>query len=423
METPRVVISPIIYLRVCGICDSPLLPGLKAIYIPDNNDAIDFASAILLVLGASLNVVELNNSAISEKNFFIPFLTSLAAKSPQIGRLALRGTENISLEHVYRLTNLQRLEIRLSDTYLYPQTLRRLGNLVDLSDLTLDVGASMPVPDMDTRLPAPSPSSIRTYGRLRKLHIIGIPSSITRVLDDINLASLTALVIDETLDNDTGEHAESFWRRCFYQISVCHVIEDIEINQSTNRHWRHHEYYSLSTSWFVSLLNLKNMKSLAINGLALSGSDEDFHVLAGAFPKLKKLIVPSEYYSHGRTVASLFYFAQKCPDLREVKICLAFDIHKNLDAIQKLPHTIRVNRRHPLEKLYINSEFGEILQPIHMVQVAQFLDLYFPNLSILETYDSNTTETSNWTGIQQIRVALQASRIDGIRRAKSEKRN
>jgi len=142
METPRVVISPIIYLRVCDICDSPLLPGLKAIYIPDNNDAIDFASAILLVLGASLNVVELNNSAISEKNFFIPFLTSLAAKSPQIGRLALRGTENISLEHVYRLTNLQRLEIRLSDTYLYPQTLRRLGNLVDLLDLTLDVGAS-----------------------------------------------------------------------------------------------------------------------------------------------------------------------------------------------------------------------------------------------------------------------------------------
>lgn len=121
MEISRVVISPIIYLRIRGMCDSPLLPCLKAIYMPDNNDAIDFASVILLALGSSLKVVELNHSAISEEDFFIPFLTLLATKSPQLGRLVLRGTGNISLEHVFCFTNLQHLEIRLSGTYLDPQ--------------------------------------------------------------------------------------------------------------------------------------------------------------------------------------------------------------------------------------------------------------------------------------------------------------
>ena len=381
------------------MCDSLLLPGLKAIYIPDHNP-IDFYSIMLLVSRASLDVVELNNIAISERNFFIPFLSSLASKSPQLVHLALRGSGNISLEPVYRLTSLQRLEIRFPGTYLYPQTLRRLGNLNNLVDLTLDVGASIPGPAIDVQRPTPISSY---FGMLKRLHIIGIPSSITRVLDDIKLASLTVLVIDETSDN-SGSHTKSFWMRCFNQISMCQAIEDIEINQLRHRNWGH-DNYSLSTSWFFSLSN--SLKSLVITGAALSGSDEDFHRLACGFPKLKKLIVPSESYSQGRTLASLFYFSQYCPDLCEIKICLGFDILKNLDAVKRLRP---VNPQHQLQKLYINSKFGQI-QPTHTFQVAQFLDLLFPNLSILETYDSNTTETSNWTGIQEIRVAVKANRI------------
>ncbi|KAF8802008.1 hypothetical protein BYT27DRAFT_6776524 [Phlegmacium glaucopus] len=414
MKPPRAVISPITYLRIRSMCDGPLLPGLKAIYIPDNT-SIDLPSVVLVALGAPLNIVELNNSAISTRSFYIPFMTLL---SSELGHLTLRarGHENISLEPVYRLTSLQRLEIRLSGTYLYPETLQRLGALVNLSDLTLDVGAFTPVPGTDGRLPTSSPLSSRQSGKLRRLHIIGIPSSITRVLDDINLASLTTLVIDEMVNNNSGGHTESFWRRCFDQISVCHAIEDIEINQSTNQY----EQYSLSVSWFFSLLNLKNMRSLVINGSALSGSDDDFRQLAGAFPRMKKLVVPPECYSEGRTLACLFYFAQECPDLREIKIYVSFDIHKNLDALKKLPlPTTPVN--HQLEKLYIHSQLGQI-QPTHMVQIAQFLDHSFPNLSILETYNSDTTvtETSNWAGVQAIRRVIQTTRIHAFYRGKSE---
>jgi hypothetical protein len=290
---------------------------------------------------------------------------------------------------------------------LYPQTVRKLESLVNLQDLTLDVGASIQAPAMDTRLPTSYSSSYRNSGQLRRLHIIGIPKLITRILDDINLANLITLVIDETPDNSGGQ-TQSFWMRCFDQLSICQAIEDIEINQIKHRSWGH-DHHSLSTSWFSSLLNLNNLKSLVINGSALSGSDEDFRLLACAFPKLKRLVVPPLYYSQGRTLACLFHFSQHCPDLSEIKICLGSDIRKNLDAVKSLPHPIPLNYYHPLDKLYINSQFGQ-LQPIHMIQVAQFLELVFPNLSILETYDSNTTEGSNWMGIQQFRMALGTAR-------------
>ena len=96
----------------------------------------------------------------SDRNIFIPSLSSLATTSPHLAHLALRGTGNISFEPVYHLTSLQRLETRLPGTYLCPQTVQRLRGLVNLLDLTLDVGASIPAPEIDTR-PRPPPNYIR----------------------------------------------------------------------------------------------------------------------------------------------------------------------------------------------------------------------------------------------------------------------
>ena len=396
------------------MCNGALLPGLRAIYIPDKRP-ISFPSVVLAALRAPLDFVELNNSAISASAFYIPFITSLASKSYQLRHLVLRGSEVLFLELVYRLTSLRRLELKLSRAYMYPQTLAYLGNMANLMDLTLDVNASTPVLGNDRRLPPFFPKNCRRLGKLRKLHVIGTPSSITCVFDGLNLAGLTALVIDET-DNAEGR-TETFWRRCFEQISVCQAIEDIEINQLTNRN-RPHEHYSLSASWFLPTLNFENLKSLVITGSALSGSVRHFRQLTSSSPKLKKLIVSPRYYSKGRSLECLYYFAQRCPDLREIHICIAYDIHKNLDAINKLP--MSANYQHPLEKLCIHSQFGQVQQITHLVRIAEFLDLVFPNLPILETYDSKATEVPTWMGIQTIRVTLQTARINAFNQAKSE---
>ena len=419
MEAHRVVISPITYDRIRrSMRGRPILPGLKAIYIPDNT-SIDFFPIMLLTMGDSLEVVELNNTALCERNFFIPFMTSLASNSSHLRQLAVRGPGNISLEPVYRLTSLRRLEIKLSGTYLYPQTVRRLGNLVNLLELIIDVGAEAPVSAINTRLLTSSSSgSDRHPGSLRRLRIIGMSSSITRVMDDLNLTSLTELVIDE-MPSNTRDDTQGFWRRCFDQISVCHVMEHIEINQ-VQQQWS--QDHPLSTSWFLSLASLKAIKSLVVNGCALSGSDEDFRLLVGIFPKLMKFVAPGSprHQSQGRTLACLFYFAQECPDLREINMCFAFDIHKNLDAVRDLPRTTIIrHRQHPLEKLYIGSQLGQIQAP-HMIEVAEFLDRSFPNLAILESHSPNTTETTNWTGIQQFRVSLQNTRISAFKRGRSE---
>ena len=203
--------------------------------------------------------------------------------------------------------------------------------------------------------------------------------------------------------------------RCSFEIiSTFSAVEEIDITT-----WDRQDVASLSP-----LFRLDNMRSFVINWREawLSGSDDDFRLLARAFPKLKRLVVPpANYDCTGRTLACLYHFSGECADLLEIKIGLSFDISENLDAIKKVPHPIVRNCRHPLQKLYIHCKFGQ-LQPTHSVQVAHFLDLIFPNLSTLEfvtddfgkrvvRYDSNKTEAANWAGIQEICLALQQARL------------
>ena len=56
VEKSHTVISPMIYIHIRSMRDSLLVPGLRAIYIPDNlNNLIDFPSIILLGLWDSLD--------------------------------------------------------------------------------------------------------------------------------------------------------------------------------------------------------------------------------------------------------------------------------------------------------------------------------------------------------------------------------
>jgi len=419
MDTPKIEISPRIYLRLHSICDSPLLPSLKEIYMPDQNNSVDLALVKPLASGTSLNNLSLNDRATSDADFFIPFLTLLATKSPQLLSLALSGTGDVALAPVFCFKNLQQLEIKLSRTYLCSQTLGRLGSLDNLLDLKLDASASDSSPGDHALLPTPLPPC---YGMLRSFHIIGSPSSIARVVNYIRLPSLANLVIDE-LPGNTNAHPKPFWVSCFQQLSRSQAIEQVEINQCERWELDH----SLSISWLDPLLDLKNMKSLVINGSSLSGSDQDICRLAHSFHKLQKLGLPPNDHSQRRTLACLPYFSQKCPDLQEIKIAVSLDIMDNLLAIRALPDTICGNGQHPLKGLHITSEFGDI-NIIDTIKVAQFLDLYFPNLFILEYYEPyissasyhpGSTEASTWEGIHLVRMALQTARIDAIR-SKSE---
>ena len=70
--------------------------------------------------------------------------------------------------------------------------------------------------------------------------------------------------------------------------------------------------------------------------MAFSGPDDDFRLLAGGFPKLKKFVVSGPqlhnrgFAAGGRTLACLYYLSRECPDLREIKIALWSNISNNL---------------------------------------------------------------------------------------------
>lgn len=254
MERLHVVISPHVYLRIRSLRhrDAPLLPGLKEIYIPDKTS--DFSSALLLASESSLNLVQLDHSATSDRQFCIPFLFLLSVNSPNLTHLALCGTGDTSLELVPHFKSLQSLELRLSGTYLSSQLLRDLGKLDHLLEMTLDTSPSIrPNP---TTLPDPTlPSANLNFIQLRKLHILGTPSSMTCVLNEmVVLTNLATLIIHETThdsEHDTGRS----WSRCFAIISTFPAIEDIEITQFELCH------YSLSTLCFYPLYKLNNVTS------------------------------------------------------------------------------------------------------------------------------------------------------------------
>ena len=434
METHRmIVISPNIYLRIRTMRDSPLLPGLKKIYIPYSPSRnVDLSSALFLASGSTLNMVQLDRNAISDRQFFVPFLSLLYIRSPGLSHLSLRGVESsASVEPIYRFTELQSLEIRLCNSHLDPQLLHELGQLPHLLDLIIytgDIVTSGSIqPDAALLANPISTISNSKFGQLRRLQFVGTTTSINCMLNELEgSTNLTALRIDEVRNGrvQVGTDPDSSWRSSFEfkVISTFSAVEDIEIahhdaSDFTGNH-RHRIEHVISASSLAPLYRLDKMKSFVFIDMVISGSDDDFRVLAASFPKLKKLVFPGQplafpiggvFGGVGRTLACLYYLSQECPDLREVKIVLSFDISDNLNAIKNLPRPIVQNHHHPLKKLYIDSDFGQ-LELVQLDRVARFLDLIFPNLSILETNNKKRTEAANWTEINELRLVLQDAR-------------
>ena len=404
MEPLHIAISPIIYFRIRDKRDSPLLPGLKKIYIP-NNPPLDLYSALFLASGSTLDVVQIDGNATSDRQFIVPFLSSLYTKSPSLSHLALREVVlSSSVEPIYRFTELQSLEIRLLKSHLPPELLHKLGQLPHLLDLIIDTGVAA-----TSIQPHTSPISISNsqFRQLRHLQIIGTTASISYLLDELKgLTNLSSLKIDQNSRNNSLFH-ESSWGSFFDVISTFSAVADIEIFNRPPE--------TISVSSFAPLYKLDNLKSFVMNdSVKLLCSDDDFRLLAEGFRNLKKFVIHLSPFSGEKTLACLYHLSRECPELREIRIALSSNISDNLNAIKKLPHPIARNHQHPLEKLYIDADFGQ-LKPIQLVQLARFLDLIFPNLSTLkEADDSKKDETENWAGIHELRLALQDARTNPV---------
>ncbi|KAF8153360.1 hypothetical protein B0H34DRAFT_677500 [Crassisporium funariophilum] len=410
MKPLRSPISPEVYLLIQRMRDFAVLPALQELCIPDNS-SLPLSSAFLLPR-EHLKTLELNNSAICTPQFIYQFIPFISDISPTLTHLVLRGTASISLDFIPRFTRLRSLEIQLSGTYLYPQTMEELGNLEDLVNLILDVGPVTPTlaPIRNRRQRTSSQPSAavpsRKFYQLRHLRIIGTPMTMSRVFDHMELRSLETIIIDEKEDV-SGSSTENFWIRCFERLSSSHLVSSIEINQTNQRRWGH-DHYSLSMPWMSPLFGrLRNVERFVVKGASLSGSDGDFHDLSIAFPLLKTLITPPLQHSHGLTLASLSYLTQQCPELKELQICFGPDITKNITALKETKVPFR--HEHTLQKLSIASRFGN-LNVTQMAEIAQFLQRAFPNLKVVEGY-GDYRDSESWSQILELCVIFQNVRF------------
>ncbi|KAJ3510471.1 hypothetical protein NLJ89_g4656 [Agrocybe chaxingu] len=155
MKKPHSPVSPYVYLRIPHHKSSDLLPGLQEVRIAHlanhyGSRRID-PSCLFTVLTPKVHLLELNENAIRDSEFFGTFLSFAIVKAPKLHHMILRGDSSIDdkLNSILQFKDLKTVELLLPNVFLSVGFIQELGNLEDLYELTLDTGKRPPVPITD----------------------------------------------------------------------------------------------------------------------------------------------------------------------------------------------------------------------------------------------------------------------------------
>jgi len=385
---------------------SPLAPGIRNLHI-NSNDPNSLSDA-LLALNSGLEVVELHNLALGNREFLHLFFHTLKRDVPKLRRLLIEGEGIINLRPILWFDNLEQVDIKLYNCHLSPRFIDRLGNLEHLHDVVLHVGAPQPSdapplirPGLDDQ-PTSQRSSHR-FDQIRSLHLIGEVRWTNRLMEHMDLRNVKRFVFEEVYDQ-TGTKPESFWKQCFQNLSSATIIEEMEIRQCAQRKFGH-PGYSLSATWMSSLFQHHYLTSLVITGAAFSASDDDILSILTAFPSLKKLTLPQSFYESSPTIVSVLQLSLCCPLLEEVEICVGGTAPETVKVMKERIDQIPRLHDHPLRALRISSFFNA-LQHQDIVEYARFIHRAFSNLVTIEGVGPRAQQES-WSVVQTLYMVLQ----------------
>ena len=412
LEPQKKTISPHVFIRLTQLKQGYLLPGLTSIVLPDGNSSE--ATYLFVILSPHLKSVELNGSAIRDKQLYLPYLSALATESPMLQRLCLRGTTSVDIGHVLRFKCLRILELELPDTYIFPNILEGIGDLEDLVELKLHGGAPSPISTPSTSFDITQLiGDVRKHRRFRQLkiiHVIGRLSSLAPLLQQMNLVSLSSAIIEE-LPDASNAPTSSFWTSCFHSLSSSQALESIRIEQSPTRS-SGNGALCLTVQHLSPLFGLQDITSLIVTNASFSGTDADFAHLLSAFPSLETLELPAIHQTDCPSFKSLSHLSLHNSHIKTLKVCVTSTGNKDqlmseLDAV-----VFPRKHAHPLKDLQISSGLGQ-LSYSEIICVARYLDRAFPSLQLLQGYGSQATSES-WGQVQEFRVALQDARRGAI---------
>lgn len=322
LEPQKKTISPHVFIRLTQLKQGYLLPGLTSIVLPDGNSSE--ATYLFVILSPHLKSVELNGSAIRDKQLYLPYLSALATESPMLQRLCLRGTTSVDIGHVLRFKCLRILELELPDTYIFPNILEGIGDLEDLVELKLHGGAPSPISTPSTSFDITQLiGDVRKHRRFRQLkiiHVIGRLSSLAPLLQQMDLVSLSSAIIEE-LPDASNVPTSSFWTSCFHSLSSSQALESIRIEQSPTRS-SSNGALCLTVQHLSPLFGLQDITSLIVTNASFSGTDADFTHLLSAFPFLETLELPAMHQTDCPSFKSVSHLSLHSSHIKQSRCVL-----------------------------------------------------------------------------------------------------
>ena len=408
LQQTKIRLSQFVHYRLLHEREGKFLPSLKRIWIP-GSFSVDLP-AIFVTLSDNIKYVEDNSLNDETIEFTRTFLSLLGKRSPYIHHLVLRGGRSIDPSYILAFKSLQRLELRLANTFLSSNFIEDLGDLGDLVGLVLHVGpTTLSTPPTSllgpTSLPKTSPRHFpRKFCYLKDLELIGTVSAVSRFLEFTYLTKLVALMIQEQPE-PTNIQTERFWIESFNKLKVSSYLESVGIQQSAQRRWGH-PGYSLSIHSISPLLHLGTLKRLNIEGGSFCATDAGIFEISNSFPNLTGLSLPAEWYTSSPTIASVVSLSLNNPKLNELKIPLIGNITQSCSIMSDSIDQLVREHCHSLQHLRLATRFGQ-LTPKQMIAFAQFLHRSFPLLSKLEGYGAYSASES-WVHVHEFQLALQA---------------
>ncbi len=378
-------ISRFVYMRIRQKHPGPLLKGLKKLHIASSDP--DILLDAFLALGPNIDVVELHNDGVASSEFLRMFLSSLKDAVPKLSHIVMHGQSRVNLQPIQYFKNLRRLDIRMSDNYLPPFFLDKLGDLECLHDLTLHIADTS-----DTSI-LPSVLNIRRFNHLRSLHIIGHIWLVVRLLQCMDPRTLEYFVLDGTGDAQLSVGPQ--WDLCFRILSLSKNIKGIDI-----RHYppaRRDRWRGLTVLSISPLFHLQSLERLVLREVSLSFSDDDILTIVRAFQSLNTLVLLSSSRGPLPSIAALLRLSRDSPKLEELELCISGDIQDMKVTMKRDIDQIPRGHNHPLRILRINSPLE--IHPRDVAEFARFLCRLFPNLEMLEGIGPQDQQES-WSNIQ-----------------------
>ena len=396
-------VSPLVYFRLNQLRGSSLFPALKELRIPSNVN-MDLFSPFSM-LSPEMRCLELNRSLISNQELFSPFFSFATTTSPNITHLILRGDVAIDLEPTFLFGSLRVLELELSTQTYDASFYRKLARLTNLRTLILFLGPANVRQRNRQTLNTPQP--ITGFRPIETLHLKGSLAPMSEALQYISCQSLITWTLEESLHR-SHDVQPSNWTECFEALSTCvESVKHVIITQCLSYN------YTFPYALITPLYEIRNLEVFELNNGHLTLSESEFLALISAFPKLKRLSLPSMCSGSCPPISVLWQPSIIPPTLEELRFCCFIDGRSaQLPADLK---DVKINcsvAHHGLRRLLISSSFYQISDH-NVIHVARLLDSAYPNLDVVEGYGPNARiGYESWSRVDLFRAALRDIRCE-----------